>query len=178
LVKNSLCEMEEEAFRNFIESELKKNPNFLKLSYLNINSENTKILAEILSNNTSVQYLDLTCNNVGDKGAQEIANSLKENKTLQYLNLCCNSISDEGGKSLARSLHESVGNNTTLQHLDLSMNKLGDETVFIFAEVLEKNSSLVTLSLRSNKFTSKGVDSCLKILAIATKSPSLKDVFI
>ena len=171
--------MEEETFKNFIETELKKNPNYLKLSYLNISSEDSKAIAELLLQNTSIQYLDLTCNNLGDKGAQYISNSLKLNKTLEYLNLCCNNIGDEGGKSIARSLHESVGNNSTLKHLDLSMNKLGDETAFIFSEVLEKNSSLVTLSLRSNKFSSQeGVNSCLKILAISTKSPNLKDVFI
>eukprot|EP01080_Neovahlkampfia_damariscottae_P007612 gene7612-11935_t len=170
--------MEKETFKNFIEAELKKNPNYLKLSYLNITSEDVKVLASLLLENSSIQYLDLTCNNLADKGAQYLANSLKSNKSLEYLNLSCNGISDEGGKSIARSLHESVGNNSTLKHLDLSMNKLGDDTAFIFSEVLEKNSSLVTISLRSNKFSSKGIDSCLKILAIATKSPNLKDVFI
>ena len=53
------------------------------LPWNNIMDEGTEILAEILSTNRSVQYLDLTGNNISDAGARHLGRTLRCNTTLQ-----------------------------------------------------------------------------------------------
>jgi hypothetical protein len=58
------------------------------------------------------------------------------------------------------------------------MNRIGDEGISYFAKMLRDNNTLVTLSLRSNKITSKGVNSTLEILVTSTKSIKIENVFL
>jgi hypothetical protein len=58
------------------------------------------------------------------------------------------------------------------------MNRIGDEGIEIFSKVLRENISLITLSLRSNQITSKGINSTLEVLVTCTKNTKIKNVFL
>lgn len=190
--------------QSIICKELQKNPNFIKLGFQFLGPAVASHLAPILSlEQCTIVYLDLTGNQLGDEGAQIIAQALRTNTSLQYLNLSMNDIASTGAGALCNILSlptqtlastgqqqhqqqlEIMGDkniltsNTTLQHLDLSMNRLGYEGFEHVCNLLKSKHSLVTLSLRSNRMTSKdAVSKMLEILALREQSTTLKEVFL
>jgi len=163
-----------------VSKELQKSPNFVKLGFQFLGPELAKYLAYNVLNSPqcTVTYLDLSGNMLGDDGAVLIAEALKTNTSVQYLNLSMNDISS-GAKAILKTVfeqEEGASFNTTLQHLDLSMNRLGFEGFDFICQMLQRKHVLVTLSLRSNRVTSKdAVTKMLEILALREQSQTLKE---
>lgn len=121
---------------------------------------------------------------MGDEGTILLAQALAQNKSLHYLNVSLNDVGSNGCKALCAALCPnplSTFTNTTLMHLDLSINRLGFEGLEHVQQMLMNQQSLVTLSLRSNRFGAKAKDAAskmLEILALKEQSSTLKDVFL
>ncbi|KAL9651800.1 hypothetical protein ABK040_014445 [Willaertia magna] len=173
-------------------SQIKKNPNFLKLIFSNINFYSLlylKRFTNLFQNDCQLVYLDLSGNIIGNNinGMKLIKNLLINNSTIQFLNL---SLNDIGNDSLMEVLpifynlnyndNNSVKEelNITLKHLDISVNRIGDEGIKNIFEMIKNNNTLESISLRSNKV--KKVDTLLEILALVEgkKHPSLTQIFI
>ncbi|KAG2375187.1 hypothetical protein C9374_010191 [Naegleria lovaniensis] len=152
-----------------------------------------------------VMYLDLTGNRLGNASCCSLlAEILAQNSTIQYLNLSLNDMGVEGLSELVKVFHNvknksetamllphqppaSTENNhsqqhvnTTLKHLDLTGNRIGEEGIRALIEMVKNNDSLVTLSVRSNRVkSSSGVDALMELMALAMSgSHSVREVFV
>jgi Ran GTPase-activating protein (RanGAP) involved in mRNA processing and transport len=87
-------------------------------------------------------------------GASILSSALINNNTLERLYLSGNSISDIGIKYLSKALSNS---NKTLKILGLQQNQITDLGIEHLSQMIEKNTTLISLSLDFNLFTDKGV---------------------
>jgi len=64
----------------------------LDLARNQVGDHGAKALAQMLHQNSTLEYLNLEGNMVGDKGGAALGDAVRQNKSLQYLNLMYNSI--------------------------------------------------------------------------------------
>jgi Ran GTPase-activating protein (RanGAP) involved in mRNA processing and transport len=95
---------------------LSKKIKFLKIHNCTLEQTEALVLADFLSGNTTLKYLDLSINKISPQEVSTLAKALKGNQTLEHLNLMGNSMGTLGRESLKDILTK----NTTLQFLDLS----------------------------------------------------------
>ena len=112
-----------------------------------ISDHNVAGIAEGLSSNHSLKYLNLCSCGIHDTGVMKsLADSLMVNDSLEELDLSGNTISPEA----ARGFSDMLKHNSTLKKLDVSQCELTDEAVKSLASALEVNSSLQELDLSHN----------------------------
>jgi len=123
------------------------------LSVLNLNGnhigpEGAAALVQHLSNpeRGPLPHLNLARNRLGDAGAIQLAAFLKANTTLKEVNLSGNEIGDEGAKAVAQALTRS-----SVVRIDLSHNNIGAAGALAVEQLLQHNSSVVTVDLSHNK---------------------------
>ena len=112
------------------------------------------VIAKMLTENTTVTYLNLSHNKLDSECADKICEGLCNNNTLEFLNLCGNKLDSE----CADKICEGLCNNNTLELLNLSHNKLDSECADKICEMLRNNNTLEFLNLSDNKLDSKCAD--------------------
>ena len=120
--------------------------------YPAIGTAMSQTLSGLLTNNESLLNLDLSNNYIRDPGAKALATLLKHNRTLLSLNLEWNDISQTGIQALCEALTK----NSSLTSLNLKYNKARG-AVEALAQLLQTNSTLMTLDLRSTGLNSSEV---------------------
>lgn len=129
------------------------NLEYLDLSNNHLSGINIKFIAEALSFNHTIKYLDLTANKIDE----EIKYFYNFSNSLQYLDLsgCLqNSITSKG-------IGQILKNNNTLQTLDLSYNDIDSDE---FKYLLIDNKSLLTLNLVGCKLNEHAIEYLIKSL--------------
>lgn len=99
-------------------------------------------MAAVLCDNIALEGLDIHSCCVSDIGIEALAEVLSHNQTLTGLNLDCNKISDNGLTALAEGLRKKV---SVLRHLDLQGNLFGEEGKAVVADALRFNCCLQEL---------------------------------
>jgi Ran GTPase-activating protein (RanGAP) involved in mRNA processing and transport len=122
-------------------------------------------LADALTVNATLLYLDLHRNRICDCGAAAVCDAVRINVTLARLNLCCNNIGDVGAAKLASALKT----NKSLTVLSLHANEIGDEGAAAIGEMLKANAALVHLYLGKNRFTTGGAKSLLVAVSLSVE---------
>ena len=137
-----------------------------------------------------IMYLDLTGNRLGNSSCCALlAEILSQNDTIQYLNMSLNDMGADGLSELVKVLYNNKKSsssdspqamNTSLKHLDLSANRIGEEGIRQLIDVVKNNNSLVTISVRSNKVkSSTGVDALLELMALSMSGEhAIREVFV
>ena len=125
----------------------------LNLSYNQITDDDTSILAEAVTINTTLQMLNISHNKISDNGVSFISKCLKLNKTLHELILSGNSITDEGARSLAEAIHV----NTALQELNISKNYISKKGIMEIVKACIKQRTLHKLVYTYNNLSKSGV---------------------
>lgn len=138
-----------------------------------------EILANFISQNMSVSFLDLYDTAIGaaDQNLKIICDALARNKSIQMLNLNCNKIGENPNHMFY--LSEALKRNKTLKKVYFYGNSIGknENDFFYLADALINNSTIEVLSIDSNEITDFQRDSCL--LADALRSnKSLKEIQI
>lgn len=94
---------------------------------------------------------------IGDVGATRLAEALSTNTRLLYLNLSRNDIGVEGGVALAKCLYSSGKSKTVLRDVKLSHNRICNEGAMAFGQALRYNTSVMELKLTNCEITLDGV---------------------
>jgi len=106
-------------------SEILENGNYklktLILDGCNLGNVGAEYIADSLSDQFTVKFLDISNNNIHEAGAYKIGIMVAENRTIQVLFLHYNPLTPHGGMHIAGGLIH----NTTLQVLDLSFCSMG-----------------------------------------------------
>ena len=124
----------------------------LDVSFNGIFEQGATALAEAMRSQSSGmrslrsfrRELDFRCNSVGFEGACALAKCLDGTRSL---NLSNNGIKDAGLKILARHLKT----NFTVTHFDARGNDITSDGAFYLADCLSENSTLLDISLDSNR---------------------------
>ena len=124
----------------------------LDVSFNGIFEQGATALAETMCSQSSGmrslrsfrRELDFRCNSVGFEGACALAKCLDGTRSL---NLSNNGIKDAGLKILARHLKT----NFTVTHFDARGNDITSDGAFYLADCLSENSTLLDISLDSNR---------------------------
>ena len=103
-------------------------------------------LSLALQNNLNLEYLDLSENEIEDSGAEAIKELLRSSSSLKIVKLDKNKICST---CFAVSLCE----NQTLTHFSISYNPLEFENCIAMLEMLNVNTSLVSLAMKGVKFS-------------------------
>ena len=130
----------------------------LKLNNQKIDVEGAFVIAECLSQNTSLQYLFLATNQIGRQGAQAIFSSIDANEKsgLTLLDLKWNGIDSHG-------VTNALNINRTLETLTLAGNEIGDIGISGLVNTSGRaGCTLVELDLSNNLLSNEG---CAKGLA-------------
>jgi Ran GTPase-activating protein (RanGAP) involved in mRNA processing and transport len=130
----------------------------LNLTNYSIGSDEAKVLAEILSTNSTLTSLDLQKNLIDDDGAEALAKVFNTKSALNTLDLS-NLISWKGFLDLfsVRSTNPTL---TTLGWRD----NLNDSTVQRFLEAFDIDSVLTTLNLEENSIGFEGAKALVRTL--------------
>ena len=119
-----------------------------------IDDDNTLLLAEALSQNTTLKELNIEAGKLGPGGIQVIVEAIKQHKALSDLDVGINEeIGDEGSKFIAELL--SVSSN--LSHLNLQTCGIGTEGIKAIATALQQNNTLRILNLNFNEIDDEGL---------------------
>ena len=137
----------------------------------NLGSVEWDVIAEMLTENTTVRGLGLSNNELGSEGADKICKMLCHNKTLTYLYLSYNELGSEGAKKICKMLCH----NKTLTKLCLSDNELGSEGADKICKMLCHNKTLTHLDLSVNELGSEGAE---KICEALYKNKTLEGLFL
>ena len=160
VIKNNVQLEELRLFNNKLQSSctvilqaLKRNSNLKKLN-LSDNNMTGKVvydLADVIANNTSLEWLYLGGNNL-QSSAGVILQALKGVSNVKVLDLNDNNMSEE----VASDLADVIKNNVQLEELHLFNNKLQSSCTVIL-QALKRNSNLKKLNLKGNNMTGKVV---------------------
>jgi NAD(P)-dependent dehydrogenase (short-subunit alcohol dehydrogenase family)/Ran GTPase-activating protein (RanGAP) involved in mRNA processing and transport len=138
----------------------------------NLGVEGATVIAELLRAETSIEGLFLSANHFGDEGARIIADALQENQRLLTLSMASNDIGARGAQALCEALKK----NKTLTTLDLGFapstyviheqpNRIEDEGVVFLVDLLQKNQTLLSLSLNRNNISKAGAARLIEALS-------------
>ena len=119
------------------------------------------VIAKMLTENTTVTYLDLSANKLDSECADKICEVLAHNNTLTDLDLSANKLDSE----CADKICEVLAHNNTLTYLYLSGNELDSECADKICEVLAHNNTLTHLYLSGNELDSECADKICEGLA-------------
>lgn len=146
----------------------------LSLQNNRISFVGVSILAEVLSQNESLETLYLNGNQICDDAIRFLTEPLSSNnKTLKRLFLQKNRISNRGIKYLA----EMLKNNSTLSWIYLAENFIDDEGVRLLTEVLtNENRTLEMLVLSSNTMVTD--TSVSYLISMIKQNQTLKKLWI
>ncbi|XP_008395713.1 T-complex-associated testis-expressed protein 1 [Poecilia reticulata] len=125
-----------------------------------IDVHGAKILAQALSNNSTLRYLNMRLNQVRDEGGQAIVEALENNTTLTYLHLGGNDLTSLTAVVLSRVLLK----NDTLKTLNLSCNSLGEVGGKALAEAMVQNSTLTECDIRQTDIDEMNAASINKVI--------------
>lgn len=103
-------------------------------------------IAEVIENNSIIQYLDISWNNIRKDTAITLVQSIGSNQGLTYLDISHNNLGDKAGQLLAHSLRS----NDTLEIINVSFNSFYPRSALIFANVLEKKCNIKTVHFQGN----------------------------
>ena len=176
VIKNNVQLEELHLFNNKLQSSctvilqaLKRNSNLKKLN-LSDNNMTGKVvydLADVIANNTSLEWLYLGGNNL-QSSAGVILQALKGDSNVKVLDLNDNNMSEE----VASDLADVIKNNAQLEELRLFNNKLQSSCTVIL-QALKRNSNLKTLNLNGNNMTGKVVYDLADVIANNTSLEGL-----
>ncbi|KEG10267.1 hypothetical protein DQ04_03961060 [Trypanosoma grayi] len=118
----------------------------VELSFHNnkIEADAATFLGQAIRQAGKLKHLHLGYNAIRDTGAAQFAQCIPVTVSLSTLDLTANRIGPSGGKELARALMTSTCN---IQRLNLRHNLFDSETIEMYAEVLQRNTSLIQLFL-------------------------------
>jgi hypothetical protein len=125
----------------------------VNLSFMALDTNATRCLAEVVRNNPPLKGLNLNGSSLARNGANAIIEAMQANTTLSELSLGFNHLA---GLGEAQALGDMVRLNATLKKLDLSHAYLDTECVKAFAQGLAQNSTLTWLNLGGNQFSNEG----------------------
>lgn len=159
---------------------------------------NVRSIADGLRINATLQDVDLSSSMLGDAGVEVLVRGLRQNSTLRSLALCYNSVTATGVRGLvnlmkncssscitdlvlngnqigyegASLLADALGRNAMrqLRRLHLDTCTLGDDCLAAFSSALERNDTLLLLSMEGNEFGNPG------LLALACSLPRIKEL--
>ena len=123
-------------------------------------------IAECLTLNNVLTYLDLSWNNIRKESALTLAKALGTNQTLTVLILKQNNLGDVAGQYLAHSLRS----NHSLVKLDVSFCNIFPKGALTFANALEQNTTVTELNLNGNCVGKHGCKYLLRSMREACKS--------
>ncbi|QQV74491.1 hypothetical protein H6P87_00025 [Rickettsia tillamookensis] len=126
---------------------------YLDLRDNQIGDDGVEVLAKAITHNSSITDLDILMNQIGNIGAIALAKVIKNNNFITYLDLSSNQIEDVGAIALA----ESIINNNSITYLDLRFNKISDAGAKAFSEALKYNTSLIMLDLEHNQISDNSI---------------------
>ena len=130
-------------------------PKLIRIDFLDQAAPPTEmipLIAEALTNNTNVEYLDWRNCAIDRKGIEALSRALKLNKTVTDLDLGSNYIGED-----IEILSEAIKVNTSLVRVDLSNNHISDEEIRSLAEALKHNKSISYLILNDNQISDEGI---------------------
>ena len=126
----------------------------LNLNDCRLTNEVASYFANGLAQNHSVRKVILHSNNIGSTGTVSIFTSLEHNTSLEELDLSENSQLAEGdSEAVGCAIERMLNVNRTLKVLNLSGCNITDPIVKHILTGLTKNTSLVTLEMRSLKLS-------------------------
>ncbi|CAD7956083.1 unnamed protein product [Amoebophrya sp. A120] len=130
----------------------------LKLNHVgqDKNLRGTEALADALSENTKLQYLDLRYNRLADEHMGSVKRILSTNRHLLTLLISFNNeITDKG----ARMILDALKNNFTVQHVEMAYCKLSDPMLEKVDGRVQKNrDSVVTVDPHTGEMIVKAKD--------------------
>ena len=160
---------------NFIDNNMTCTVISLNLSDNHFNDDDAKRIAQVLSNNTTLQEFDFSKNNITTKGAIAISECLHNNVKLQHLKFSWNNhfintddstinfsqriINDTDAQIVTNILCK----NETATKFDLSKNKISDKGAEGISKCIESNKTLTEIDISGNKISNIG----LRKIAIA-----------
>ena len=109
----------------------------------------SQIVANILSNNKTVVYLNLSQNNLTDRCAEYMGECIENNCCLKRIDMSRNFISSKGITKIVSSLQI----NQYLQKLDISRNFICDHGAIAISECLKKNVTLQEVNMSTNEIS-------------------------
>jgi hypothetical protein len=158
-------------------------------------SEQMKLLADALKQNTSVTDFHFCDNPLGVQGAQYFAETFEKNTTLQSVSFYDNQIGNLGAVFLAKAVNHHINTlylskngidnmdalarmlltNTTLTKLSLIQNKIKDQGAQSLAQGLQNNTTLKILNLGHNEIKDQGA---LALARALRKNTMLKELVL
>ncbi|EGC29964.1 hypothetical protein DICPUDRAFT_84055 [Dictyostelium purpureum] len=119
LANNSLNSKHKNSLIEFIQA--------MKLKSLNLNnnnlSNNCNLIAQTLTQNTTLTHLSLSNNNLNNDNAQSLSQMIQQNSTIQSIDLSENKIEDEGAAFLLNAQKQQQNSNSSFQlSLNLQLN--------------------------------------------------------
>jgi Ran GTPase-activating protein (RanGAP) involved in mRNA processing and transport len=136
-----------------------RNCSFLDLNHNSITAEGARLIANVLSQNTSLKVLRFWHNHLLDSGASYIAQALCSNTSLTTLCFTSNGLTDACVSDIALMLKE----NQTLMIFYLNHNAIADDGMIILMNSLCYNKTLKQLYLHENAITNISNDSIEKM---------------
>lgn len=130
----------------------KANIRDLQLADNHLTSVGTKVIAEALSKNKSIESVDLSSNEIDDECADSLATFISKHKVTS-LNFENNKFEGTG----AKIIFEAISTHPNWSVLQFNGNKLGDEGIESVAFLVNKNPSISELQLARNLISDAGV---------------------
>jgi hypothetical protein len=124
---------------------------FLDLNHNMITAEGARLIANVLTENTSLRNLRFWHNYLLDYGANYIVEALHSNSTLTWLCFASNGLTDACAPNIARMLQK----NQSLETFYLDNNAIADEGMIMLMNSLHYNKTLRQLYLHNNTITDK-----------------------
>lgn len=119
-----------------------------------IDDQMSSTIAKQLRKNKYIQSIELFGNFINDQSLIDWAQFIKSNNSLLRLKLGDNKISEYG----IHILSEAIALNCSIVQLHLGGNSIGDEGIIHLCNVIpERNKTIISLALRENNITEKGM---------------------
>ena len=143
----------------------------LNLTKCGFTSEVASYFANGLTQNHSVRKVILHSNNIRSTGAVSIFRSLEHNTSLEELDLSeSRQLAEGDGEAVGCAIEKMLNVNRTLKVLNLSSCQVTDPIVKHILTGLTKNTSLVTLDMRSSTLSAR---SAVSLFQQMTTHPTL-----
>ena len=145
--------------------------NNTNLEYLNLSNCNGASLSFTITmqNNRYLKYLNLSSSSIGHQETDNIGNVISISPYLEYIDLNNCSLSEKGMKNILLPLR----NHELLKHFDISSNTITDNVVNEIADVIDSNTQLTHLNISDTGITEYGI---LKIFKAAKRIKTLKSI--
>ena len=131
----------------------------LDLSFNNLKQENIITLANFLSINPNLKYLDISGNNIESKTANLFGIGLKKNKNLNIIKLNKCNLNDDSSPQIFNFM-----NQTNINKIELNDNQFGGMGAIIILNQLRSTLSIQEISLENCQLTSNSLSSIAQIL--------------